>query len=504
MKKYDVIVIGAGNAGLTAAATAAKGGLSVLLLERNSVPGGSATSFRRGRFEFEASLHEMSSVGTVEEEGSARRLFKSFGADIDWITEDTLFRAVAEGEGGYDVRMPVGVDAFCRAMEDAVPGSYESTRAVFDYAKKADLAVAYLSSGKPDPAILMAEHSDFLRMASHSAKECLDALGMPEKAQSILMTYWSYLGASAEELDFAFYSMVLSRYVSLRPAIPKMRSHELSLALEAAILKSGGEVRYNAEVTEILVKDGAAYGVSVGGEEIYADNIVCNCYPEAVFGKMIRQDEVPEGAKRLSNARETGLQFFNLYLGLDRTAEELGIKDYSVFIFNSPSLTEQYASISDRDRSFMIGNCLNIANPEASPAGTAIVSITTLLTEEAWGEVSAEDYKAVKNRIAERLIATYERTLGVDIRSHIEEIAIAAPPTFARYLNSPGGTPYGYHIKDYDTMIARVMSARGERFIKNLHLTGAHGERTLGYSSTYAHGAGVGARILKEAKADGK
>ena len=45
MHAYDVVVIGAGNGGLTAAATLAQNGLKVLLLERHNIPGGAATSF---------------------------------------------------------------------------------------------------------------------------------------------------------------------------------------------------------------------------------------------------------------------------------------------------------------------------------------------------------------------------------------------------------------------------------------------------------------------------
>ena len=63
MKTYDVVVIGAGNGGLAAAANCAKAGLSVLLLERHNIPGGSASSFVRGRFEFEPSLHELAGIG---------------------------------------------------------------------------------------------------------------------------------------------------------------------------------------------------------------------------------------------------------------------------------------------------------------------------------------------------------------------------------------------------------------------------------------------------------
>jgi phytoene dehydrogenase-like protein len=53
MADYEAIVIGAGNGGLTAATALAQKGVKTLLLERHNIPGGSATSFCRGRFEFE-------------------------------------------------------------------------------------------------------------------------------------------------------------------------------------------------------------------------------------------------------------------------------------------------------------------------------------------------------------------------------------------------------------------------------------------------------------------
>ena len=54
--KYDIVVVGAGNAGLSAALQSALAGKKTLLIEQHNLPGGCATSFRRGRFEIEPSL----------------------------------------------------------------------------------------------------------------------------------------------------------------------------------------------------------------------------------------------------------------------------------------------------------------------------------------------------------------------------------------------------------------------------------------------------------------
>lgn len=500
MKKYDVIVVGGGNAGLSAAATTAKEGLKTLLIERNPLPGGCATSFRRGRFEFEAALHEMSNVGTKEQNGSLRRLLESYGVDIDWLIEETAFHVRAEGENGYDIVMPSGKEAFCDAMEKAVPGSRESVEAALKIEDKITEAVAYLSKGKPDQNVLAKEYPDFLRATAYSLDECLDALGMPEKAQNIFKTYWPYLGGKTDEIDFAHYVMMLKRYISYYPAMPRMRSHELSLAVEKAIRDNGGEIRYNSEVTEVLFEGERACGVKIGDEAIYADSIVLNCFPEVAYKKLIPEEHVPSEGVKLINARSTGFLFFTVYLGLNRSAEELGIEDYSLFLYDTPDSIEQFESTERTKAEMLISNCINKVIDDASPEGTSILFLTCLLSEDAWGEVKPEDYKKTKNRIAKKMIETFEAKTGISVMPHIEEIAVSAPPTFARYLNTPNGTPYGYTLKPWDTMMSRIMNSKGENFTEGLYFVGAHSERACGYSPTYSNGNSVGMRIVREAK----
>ena len=59
MKEYDIVVIGAGNGGISASVALSQQGKKVLVLEQHNLPGGCASSFVRGRFEFDVSLHSM-------------------------------------------------------------------------------------------------------------------------------------------------------------------------------------------------------------------------------------------------------------------------------------------------------------------------------------------------------------------------------------------------------------------------------------------------------------
>ena len=122
MPKFDAVVIGAGNGGLAAACRLALAGKKTLLVEQHNLPGGVASSFRRGRFEFEPSLHELCSVGTAERPDQVYKVFDDLGAKPNWCYETGhLFRAIVKGENGYDVRLEAGIEDFCNSVDAAVP-----------------------------------------------------------------------------------------------------------------------------------------------------------------------------------------------------------------------------------------------------------------------------------------------------------------------------------------------------------------------------------------------
>ena len=189
-KHYDVVVVGAGNGGLAAAAVTSQAGFKVLLLEKHNIPGGSASSFKRGRFEFEPSLHELCAVGKPDQLFDTGKIFKRFGAEVDFRYEDNTFRAICTAEDGYDVRMRAGEDNFCDDLEAIVPGCRESLKAWFELERGDQRTLDYIDSknGKPNPLMMILKHGNFMRDTSYTVEEVQKALGMPEKARNILNT----------------------------------------------------------------------------------------------------------------------------------------------------------------------------------------------------------------------------------------------------------------------------------------------------------------------------
>ena len=518
MKNYDVIIIGAGNGGLAAAATCAKEGLSTLLLERHNIPGGSASSFVRGRFEFEPSLHELSGVGAPDKSGQVEGMFARLNGDVDWCTHKSTFRLVVPAKEGdedafinedgklvtVDARMPVGFEEFAQKLDELVPGSYESCMAAFDLSTRLFKALDSLEDLKKLPGSLK-DIPDIMRMVSHTMKEALDALGMPKKAQDIFNTYWCYLGSPASKLDFLYYMAMLHSYVEYGTGIPKYRSHEMSLALDKVIRDNGGEIWYNSEATKIIMKDGKPAGVVINGEkEVYGKYIISNAYPYAVFKDMFDEKDIPEKQLRMLRSRKTACSLTTVYLGMNKTQEELGIKDYSVFIAPDSDSDKQYDAAQNYKSGYCIINCLNEIIPDCTPEGTSQLFLTTMTFGDVMKDIRPQDYKKFKTEIARDMIETCEKALNISIMPYIEEIEIALPPTFARYLNTPLGTPYGYMLEKWDSMLPRTIQYEADQPFDNFFFCGASQERGDGYGCAYYTGEKAGGLVVKAIKKEGK
>lgn len=526
-KHVDVVVIGAGSGGLGAALYTSKMGMKTLVLERHNLPGGAVTSFVRGRFEFEAALHEACEVGPKENRGSYGAYLDAMGVDIDWRQENNTFHMVVPSEG-IDVNMPCGRQNFIDEMERQVPGCRESVTNFFEVAEKGIAGMHYMTDnapanyfeGTPGATIQKLKHDaqmtklkttlatkypDFLRMASLSINEGMDLLEIPKKAQNIMSSYWVYLGAPPKEMDFFTNAMMLCAYIDKGAAVPSMKSHEISLACDKAIRDHGGEIWYNTAAKELIVKDGKVVGVKTDKWDIYAKEVISNVNPHIVLGNMLDQKTLPENVLRYYNSKDLALNLYTAYIGLDISAKDLGVDTYSSLLGTTSDGDELYDRAHQLySNGYTIVNCLNNIIPESSPEGTCTLFLTGMTYGDVWKDVKPEEYRRVKQKIAGQMIDQAEEAMGIDIRSHIEEIEIACAPTFVRYMGTPNGTPYGYQVRTNDGIPMRCMNEGEYHQIPGLHFCGATGILTDGFNCSCMSGAKSAQYAVEKINAESK
>ncbi len=508
MSKWDAIVIGAGNGGLSAATTFALAGKKTLLLEKHNVPGGFATSFRRGRFEFEASLHELCSFGNVPGMGNVRKIFEELGVydKVEWCRIPDAYRMITLSDPEkYDVTMPFGVAAFIDKMEQYVPGSRPSMTKLFALGEKMRETSEFFGNIKGfDGKLVMdilQDHTDFIRVAPYSSNQILKTIGVPKKARDIFNAYWCYLGEDTDTLSFIHYMGMVERYLSTGAVCAKGRSHEMSCAFQDRFEELGGQVYFNSFVDRIVMKNGRAIGVHIAGrDEIeFADCIVCNSSPHNAIGKMIDPKDLPEMAVRKTNARKFAGRGFTMFLGLDRSPEELGINNHCYMIYDTADTVYQRSSMNTiESNNAQATCCLNHAVPGCSPEGTTIMYFTTLYTEDCWSKVKEEDYVKTKEYVANKMIDNFEKATGTEIRDAIEEIEIATPATYARYTDAPQGTIYGYNSEPWDGIVPRILMTGSDDLVPGLYFAGGYGTQLLGFGSAYTSGYQVANRIMKK------
>lgn len=495
MKTYDCVIIGAGNGGMSAACRLALAGKKILLVEKHNMPGGCASSFIRGRFEFDASLHEFCDWGPADDKGDSRNLIEGeYGIDIPWKSVPTAYRVIGKSRDGkeIDAVMPHGVTKYIEEVERQVPGSRDSLKTFFAVCEETMDAVLYInrSNGNPDSKYMQKKYPNFLRTATYPFNVVCRSMKIPEAAQDILNTYWPYLGCDCETLTFMHYCLCVYKYIRRGAYIPEKTVHQLSNAMIERIRENGGEIWFHTRAAEILFEGDKICGVRTTAGDVATKYVISGAYPSMVYGQMVPKKLVPDRQKRLNAARHESMRYFNIYLGLNRSAEELGIKDYAIFngrTMDTVKIAKDMKTFGKNDYNIFV--CYNVANSDFSPKGTCAVTLLGIFRKDVWADVEVEDYFRTKEKYARKLIDAFEKNTGIHLKEHIEEIEIATPWTFARYLGTPKGTCYGYDNNQWDGLMARLMSLRADLNTPHLYFACAADANSNGYNMTYMGGS---------------
>jgi len=298
----DVIVIGSGVAGLCCAATMAKYGYKVLVLESHNYPGGAAHSFRvktkKGTYTFDSgpSLYSGISVSDEEMKGNARcvnplkQVLDFVGEEVECFNYDTWGVCLPEG----DFPATVGSEPFKRDLQMLFPGARgEAAVAEWENLQTFMTPLAAASIALPPAAIrfdlglLWTLFRYLPRMLQYPNVGLL--LGPYSKVLEKLEVKEPFIRNWLDMLCFLLSGLPANGTITAevafmfaewyRPGVlldyPKGGSEGIIHALIRGIEKHGGEVRLGQHVEQIVVQGGAATGVKLrDGQTLAAKRMV--------------------------------------------------------------------------------------------------------------------------------------------------------------------------------------------------------------------------------------
>ena len=499
---YPVIIIGAGLGGLGAACQLALVGKKVLLLEKHNVPGGFATSFVRGRFEFEGALHELSDIGTEANKGGLYRFLERIGVIPDKIQFKQIpefYRSVFLD--GYDVTLPIGLEEYIEKLIELFPSEKKGIEEFLDMCQKVLEGIEFMvrRRGQYSPAEVLKEHPWLVRVSGLTLQEVFDKFFTDKRLMAIIAQLWGYLGLPPSRLNaYAFVAMLIT-YLKWGAAFPIGRSHAFTTAIVKAFEELGGKIRFNALVNRILVQNGRVCGVELLNGDIYeCKTVISNVNPICTTMKMLPNDVVPDSYKKQIYAPEIGPSAFSVYIGLNASYKELGLNVHEMFINETDDLDKAYETFTKLEPpKYMVVACYNHIYDDITPPGTTQLVLTTLQMGKLWQSVSPDQYFKVKDYLTDKMVELVEKTICPDIREYIEVAEAATPLTYYRYSKNIEGAIYGY---TQDLLNGPTLRLKSRGSIPGLYQSGAWTNVGGGFSASILSGRIAAGMYLRDEK----
>jgi phytoene desaturase len=244
--------------------------------------------------------------------------------------------------------------------------------------------------------------------------------------------------------------------------------YSLVQAFERVFLELGGTIETGAEVTEVVVSDGRASGVRVGGAIRRADAVVSNGDVPWVYRNLIPPGVRRKWTDRALDRLSLSMSCFLLYIGTRKQFPKLRhhtlilskrYRELVEDIFGRKVLPEDFS---------MYLHVPTRTDPSMAPPGCE--SMYVLVPVPHLG--SGIDWEREAEGFRDRILAFLEEEFGMaGLRASIEVLSMFTPSDFASNLNSLRGNAFSIEPRLTQSAVFRPHNRSED--VRGLYLVGA-------------------------------
>lgn len=454
MPRYDVIVIGSGIGGLTAALTCAKAGRSVLVLEAAKQFGGYCNPFSRKHFWFDSGIHY---IGEMGEGQSLRRQFERLD-----LYDAIGFREL-NPEGfdryvfpDYEVRMGKGAERFRDTLIADFPHERAGIDKFFKLLAEMEQVIRLASKIKgPKSVLKLVPHAQLIwKFRNATFSEVLDSCVQDHRLRAALSGPGGDIGLPPGRASGFMMLGVLSHF--LRGAyFPKGGTKAVRDAYVSALETHGADLRRNAPVSKILTSGDRVNGVRTrAGDTYFADTVISNADAAFTLGTLLGRDHLSSRLLRKIDSTTQSLGSLCAFIGTDIPLQEHGIDDANIWSYPSYDIDSLYQPALDGELGselpfFLTSPTLKDPGGNHAPEGKHTVELITFAAFEPfrrWKDQKTmkrdSEYKELKERMGMALVERAEKYIP-GLSSHMEVHEFSTPLTNISFANVPLGAIYG-------------------------------------------------------------
>ena len=455
--QYDVVVIGSGLGGLTAANILAREGLSVLLCEQHYKLGGLATWFKRpGGHIFDISLHGFP-YGMVK---SCRRYWSKEIADsivqLEGVRFDNPMFSLTTTFNREDFTKLLVNDFGIQA--GAVSDFFDTARGMNFYDDQA------MTTGELFEKFFPGR----------------------EDVTRLLMEPITYANGSTLEDPAITYGIVFSNFMSRGVYVFQGGTDKLVKSMEKVMKGNGVDVRINSDVEKINTKGGAVESVVVNGKTIKTKAVVSNSNLRSTIFDLAGEDKFDKSF--VEQAREVRLNNSSTQVYMAMSEDDTVPRETGDLLFSSTADRFKTDLLLSRD---ITSRTFSFYYPDTRPEGkgrTLIVSSTNANFDD-WAHLDKEAYEASKQDLVETTLDALEKYVP-NCRERIVHAEAATPITFEHYTKHISGASFGTKFEGLG--VSRALPAQ----VGGLYHAGSCGIIMSGWLGTINYGVIVANDVI--------